>query len=88
MHATDATAKFDGVHAVLNLREVVQFPTVSFIDRMTDGRTACRGDGTASKSRADVQRRNRVVAERFVRVASKLKTRFIDRLGVDYRGFR
>src|SRR5207249_11747359 len=40
-HATDATTEFEGVHALLNLREVVQLPIASRIDRVSDLRAVC-----------------------------------------------
>ena len=48
----DAATEFDGVHALLHLREVVQLPAGAFVGRMTDLRAADRVAGTAAK-RAD-----------------------------------
>src|SRR6185437_13682576 len=83
VYATQPAAKLDVMHAMLNLREVVQFPAASFIDRMADRRTVCRRNGAAVKSAAHVQCRNGVRAERLVRIARELKTRFVDRRRID-----
>ena len=40
-YATDATTEFQGVHAFLNLREVVQLPIASRIERVSDLRAVC-----------------------------------------------
>ena len=39
VHAANASAKLKRVHAFLNLREVIQFPVISFVDGMPNLRT-------------------------------------------------
>ena len=82
MHAANAAAKLNRVCAFLNLGEVLQLPSAGSVNRVANGRP------TADKRTAYVQCRYSGVPQTLRAVARKLKTRFVDRRGIQYSCFR
>src|ERR1044072_2560799 len=72
INATNPPSELDRVHSMLDLREVVHLPAISFINSVTYGRTTVSRHGAAIESGADIQRRNGVVTLQLSATMSEL----------------